>query len=132
MRFNGCLKEKINVIRPLENFLNDFEKSFNTFWTKSFGKSWKIFHKISFQIFPQNFFDEKFLLQMPLKNFEALSWYVLSMKNVLQDQSYLMHVKSNLYDKFKEIYSQKREAVVKCHAFVAPLTIFGAICNGFY
>ena len=51
------------------------------------------------------------------------------MKNVLQDQSYLMHVKSNLYDKFKEIYSQKREAVVKFHAFVAPLTIFGAIWN---
>ena len=39
-----------------------------------------------------------------------------------------MHVKSNLYDKFKERYSQKREAVVKFHAFVAPLTIFGAIC----
>ena len=51
------------------------------------------------------------------------------MKNVLQDQSYLMHVKSNLYDKFKERYSQKREAVVKFHAFVAPLTIFGAICE---
>ena len=51
------------------------------------------------------------------------------MKNVLQDQSYLMHVKSNLYDKFKEIYSQKREAVVKFHAFVALLTIFGAICE---
>ena len=49
------------------------------------------------------------------------------MKNVLQDQSYLMHVKSNIYDKFEEIYSQKREAVVKFHAFVAPLTIFGAI-----
>ena len=26
MRLNGCLKEKIDVIRPLENFLNDFEK----------------------------------------------------------------------------------------------------------
>ena len=49
------------------------------------------------------------------------------MKNVLQDQSYLMNVNSNLYDTFKEIYSQKREAVVKFHAFVAFLTIFGAI-----
>ena len=50
------------------------------------------------------------------------------MKNVLQDQSYPMHLKSNLYDTFKERYNQKREAVVKFDAFVALLTIFGAIC----
>eukprot|EP00493_Phyllostaurus_siculus_P006790 UN06861 len=49
------------------------------------------------------------------------------MKNVLRDQSYIMHVKSNLYDTLKERYSQKREAIVKVHAFVALLTIFGAI-----
>ena len=50
------------------------------------------------------------------------------MKNVLQDQSYPMKRKSNLYDTFKERYSQKREAIVNFDAFVALLTIFGAIC----
>ena len=30
MRLSGCLKEKINVIRPLEKFLRDFEKKVST------------------------------------------------------------------------------------------------------
>ncbi len=51
------------------------------------------------------------------------------MKNVLQEQSYPTHVESDLYDTFKERYNQKREAVVNFHAFVAFLTIFGAICT---
>ena len=51
----------------------------------------------------------------------------MGMKNVLQDQSYPMKRKSNLYDTFKERYSQKREAIVNFDAFVALLTIFGAI-----
>ena len=40
-----------------------------------------------------------------------------------------MKVRSNLYDTFKVRYSGKREAVVKFDAFVALLTIFGAICR---
>ena len=45
------------------------------------------------------------------------------MKNVLQDQSYLMHIKSDLYDTYKERYSQQREAVVNFDAFVALLSM---------
>ena len=41
-----------------------------------------------------------------------------------------MKVRSNLYDTFKVRYSGKREAVVKFDAFVALLTIFGAIWYG--
>ena len=50
------------------------------------------------------------------------------MENVLQDQGYVINVKSNLHDTFKERDSQKMEAVVEFHGFVALLTIFGAIC----
>ena len=53
------------------------------------------------------------------------------MKHVPQDQSYSMNARSNLYDTFKEIYNQKRETVVKSDAFVALLTIFGAIWGAF-
>ena len=49
------------------------------------------------------------------------------MKNVLQDQSYPMHVESNVDDTFKERYNPKRVAFVKFDAFVALITIFGAI-----
>ena len=61
MRFNGCLKEKINVIRLLENFLNDFEKKVSTLFEP------KVL--VNPEKFSSKFFDEKFLLQMPLKNF---------------------------------------------------------------
>ena len=53
--------------------------------------------------------------------------YILGMKNVLQDQSYPMKRKSNLYDTFKERYSHKREETVNFDDFVTLLTIFGAI-----
>ena len=32
MGLSGCLEEKINVIRPLENFLSDFEKKVSAFF----------------------------------------------------------------------------------------------------
>ena len=128
MRFNGCLKEKINVIRRLENFLNDFEKKVSTlFEPKVLMNPEKFSTKFLFKFFLKIFLMKNFYFKCLQKIFEALYEYVLSMKNVLQDQSYLMHAKSNLYDTFKEIYSQKKEAVVKFHGFVAPLTIFGAI-----
>ena len=59
MRLNGCLKEKINVIRPLENFLRHFEKKVSTFfepkWTVNLEKFSANF---LFKIFLKNFFDE--------------------------------------------------------------------------
>jgi len=70
MRFNGCLKEKINVIRRLENFLNDFEKKVSTlFEPKVLVNPEKFSTKFLFKFFLKDFFDEIFLLQMPLKNF---------------------------------------------------------------
>ena len=70
MRLNGCLKEKINVIRPLEKFLSDFEKKVSTlFEPKVLVNPEKFSTKFLFKFFLKNFFDEKFLLQMPLKNF---------------------------------------------------------------
>ena len=36
MRLSGCSKEKINVIRPLEKFLSDFEKKFQHFLRQKF------------------------------------------------------------------------------------------------
>ena len=49
------------------------------------------------------------------------------MKNVLQDQNYPTHIKSYLYNTFKERYGEKGEAGVEFGVFVAFLTIFGAI-----
>ena len=70
MRFNGCLKEKINVIRRLENFLNDFEKKVSTlFEPKVLVNPEKFSTKFLFKFFLKNFFDENHLLQMPLKKF---------------------------------------------------------------
>ena len=75
MRLNGCLKEKINVIRPLENFLRHFEKKVSTFfepkWTVNLEKFSANF---LFKIFLKNFFDENFWLQMPLKIFWTTFW----------------------------------------------------------
>ena len=36
MRLNGCLKEKINVIRPLEKILSDFEKKLQHVFKQNF------------------------------------------------------------------------------------------------
>ena len=70
MRFNGRLKEKIDVIRRLENFLNDFEKKVSTlFEPKVLVNPEKFSTKFLFKFFLKIFFDENFLLQMPLKNF---------------------------------------------------------------
>ena len=61
MRFNGCLKEKINVIRPLENFLSDFEKKISTLFEPKVLVNPKNFAaKFLFKIFLKNFFDENF------------------------------------------------------------------------
>ena len=50
MRFNGCLKEKINVIRPFEKFLRDFEKKVSTlFEPKVFVNPEKFSAKFLFQ-----------------------------------------------------------------------------------
>ena len=69
MRLNGCLKEKINVIRPLEKFLSDFENKVSTlFEPKVLVNPEKFSAKFLFKIFLKFFFDENFLLQMPLKN----------------------------------------------------------------
>ena len=43
-----------------------------------------------------------------------------------------MKVRSKLYDTFKVRYIHKKEAVVKFDAFVAFLTIFGAIWKQFF
>ena len=57
MRLNGCLKEKINVIRPLEKFLSDFEKKVSTlFEPKVLVYPEKFVRKISFQNFSQKIF----------------------------------------------------------------------------
>ena len=70
MRLNGCLKEKINVIRRLENFLSDFEKKVSTlFEPKVLVNPEKFSTKFLFKFFLKIFFDKNFLLQMPLKNF---------------------------------------------------------------
>ena len=113
MRLNGCLKEKINVIRPLENFLRHFEKkSFNTFWTKMFGKSWKIFRKISFQNFPQKFFWWKFLIsdafKIFLKHFSNTFWVwkMFSKITAIQcalNRTYTIHLKKDIAKKGKQL-----------------------------
>ena len=57
MRLNGCLKEKINVIRPLENFLSDFEKKVSALFEPKVWVNWKeIFRRNTFQNFHQNSF----------------------------------------------------------------------------
>ena len=57
MRLNGSLKEKINVIRPLENFLSDFEKKVSALFEPKVWVNWKeIFRRNTFQNFHQNFF----------------------------------------------------------------------------
>ena len=62
MRLNGCLKEKINVIRPLEKFLRDFEKKVSTLFEpkvlinpEKFAA--KFLFKFSSKIFLMKFFD---------------------------------------------------------------------------
>ena len=61
MRLNGCLKEKINVIRLLEKFLNDFEKKVSTlFEPKVLVNLEKFAAKFLFKIFLKNFFDKDF------------------------------------------------------------------------
>ena len=61
MRLSGCLKEKINVIRPLENILSDFEKKVSAFFEpKILVNDEKFSAKILFKIFVKNFFDETF------------------------------------------------------------------------
>ena len=61
MRLNGCLKEKINVIRPLEKFLSDFEKKVSTlFEPKVLVNPENFAAKFLFKIFLKNFFDENF------------------------------------------------------------------------
>ena len=60
MRFNGCLKEKIDVIR-LENFLNDFEKKVSTLFEPIvLVNPEKFYTKFLFKFFLKNFFDENF------------------------------------------------------------------------
>ena len=61
MGLNGCLKEKINVIRPLEKFLRDFEKKVSTlFEPKDLVNPEKFSAKFLFKIFLNRFFDENF------------------------------------------------------------------------
>ena len=61
MRLNGCLKEKINVIRPLEKFLRDFEKKVSTLFEPKCSVNLEKFSaKFLFKIFLKNFFDENF------------------------------------------------------------------------
>ena len=61
MSFNGCLKEKINVIRPLETFLSDFEKKVSTlFEPKVWVNPENFSAKFLFKIFLKKFFDENF------------------------------------------------------------------------
>ena len=61
MRLNGCLKEKMNVIRPLETFLNDFEKKVSTlFEPKVWVNPENFSAKFLFKIFLKKFFDENF------------------------------------------------------------------------
>ena len=75
MRLNGCLKEKINVIRPLEKFLSDFEKKVSTlFEPKNLVNPENFSAKFLFKISLKNFFDKNFWLQMPLKNFWSTFW----------------------------------------------------------
>ena len=70
MRLNGCLKEKINVIRPLENFLSDFEKKVSALFEPKVWVNWKeIFRRNTFQNFHQNFFWQTFLSSSASKNF---------------------------------------------------------------
>ena len=97
MRLNGCLKEKINVIRSLEKFLSDCEKKVSTlFEPKNLVNPENFSAKLLFKIFLKIFLMKIFYFKCLQKIFEALVQYVLSMKNVLQDQNYLMQVKSNL------------------------------------
>ena len=62
MRLNGCLKEKINVIRQLEKFLKDFEKKkVLTFFEPKVVVNLENFSaKFLFQILLKNFLDENF------------------------------------------------------------------------
>ena len=62
MRLSGCLKEKINVIRPSEKFLRDFEKKVSTLFEpkvlinpENFAA--KFLFKFSSKIFLMKFFD---------------------------------------------------------------------------
>ena len=83
MRLNGCLEEKINVIRPLEKFLSDFEKKVSTlFESKGLVNPEKFSAKFLFKIFFKKFLSKIFDFRCFQKIFEALSEYVLSMKNV--------------------------------------------------
>ena len=69
-RNKRIFEKKINAIRPKKNFLNDFEKKVSTlFEPKVLVNPEKFSTKFLFKFFLKNFFDEKFLLQMPLKNF---------------------------------------------------------------
>ena len=61
MRLTGCLKEKINVIRPLEKFLRDFEKKVLTFFEPKVVVNLENFSaKFLFQILLKSFLDENF------------------------------------------------------------------------
>ena len=58
---SGCLKEKINVIRPLEKFLRDFEKKVLTFFEPKVVVNLENFSaKFLFQILLKNVLDENF------------------------------------------------------------------------
>ena len=70
MRLSGCLKEKINVIRPLEKIFSDFEKKVSAFFEpKVLVSGQKFSAKILFKIFVKIFVIEIFLLQALLKSF---------------------------------------------------------------
>ena len=66
MSFGGCLKEKINVIRPLEKVLSDFEKKVSTFFEP---KIFMIAEKFSAYFLFLNFFRIQFLTSDASKNF---------------------------------------------------------------